>query len=102
MRRIRYFIDLEPGRDRIRVDFETDFGRVTGLHVVQYETAVEGAWAPVARYDAAHGFLHVDLYTKNGNTKYRLHADGLGDALTLAIEDLKANWRTYRTAFRGV
>jgi len=45
----------------------------------------------VARYDTAHGFLHVDLYTKSGKIKYRLHPGSLGDALTLAIEDLKAN-----------
>ena len=92
MRRIRYFIDLAPGQDRIRVDFETASGLVTQLHVVQYETMIGGQWQPVARYDTAHGFLHIDLYTKGRPTKYRVAVGALGDALTLAIEDLQANW----------
>jgi len=101
VRRIRYFIILEEGEDRLRVDFETDRGRVTGLHVVQYETMRRGAWQPVARYDSAHGFVHLDLRTPAGPLKYRMTVEDLDEALTFAIEDLKANWRAYKRRFVG-
>jgi hypothetical protein len=101
MRRIRYFINLESEEDRIRVDFETDRGLVTLLHVVQYETMIQDKWHPVARYDTAHGFIHLDLYTLHGPIKYRIFIQNLGEALTFAVEDLKANWRLYKHRFVG-
>jgi hypothetical protein len=101
MRRIRYFITLESDRDRIRVDFETDHGEVMALHAVQYETSVEGGWQSVARYDMAHDFFHLDLYTFRGAMKYRIFVQDLGQALTFAIDDLKANWRSYKRLFQG-
>lgn len=101
MRRIRYFITLEPDQDQMRVDFETDRGEVVALHVVQYETRLAGEWHPVARYDMAHGFFHLDLYTSRGAVKYRILVPDLSQALTFAIDDLKANWRVYRRQFRG-
>ena len=101
MRHIRYFITLEFGHDRIRVDFETDYGEVVALHGVQYETRVEGEWQSVARYDMAHGFFHLDLYTVRGAVKYRVFALDVSQALTFAIDDLKTNWRLYKRRFRG-
>ena len=101
MRHIRYFITLEFGHDRIRVDFETDHGEVVALHVVQYETWAEGEWQPVARYDMAHGLFHQDLYTVRGAMKYRIFAPDLNQALTFAIDDLKTNWRLYKRRFLG-
>jgi hypothetical protein len=98
MSRIRYFVHLSP-EDRIRVDFETERGKVTILHVVQYETAKEGEWYPVARYDTAHGYVHLDLETPTGKIKYRMSVQNWGEALTVAIEDLKANWNTYKRRF---
>ena len=96
MRRIQYFITLATGDDRIRVDFETDHGDVTALHRVQYETLVQGTWQPVARYDMGHGFFHMDAYTARGSMKYRIEIVDLSEALTFAIDDLKANWRFYK------
>jgi hypothetical protein len=101
MRRIQYFITLESEHDRIRVDFETDHSEVIALHAVQYETSIEGNWQPVARYDTAHGFFHLDLYMFRGAVKYRISVSDLGQALTFAIDDLKANWRIYKRRFRG-
>jgi hypothetical protein len=101
MRRIRYFIKLESENDQIRVDFETDRGEVVALHVVQYETKIGGEWRPVARYDTAHGFFHLDLYTIQGTVKYRIFVPELSQALTFAIDDLKASWRLYKRQFRG-
>jgi hypothetical protein len=103
MRRIQYFITLATGDDRIRVDFETDQGEVTALHAVQYETRVEDTWRPVARYDTAHGFFHMDAYTNRGSMKYRVEVVDLGAALTFAVNDLKSQWRLYKQHFlRGL
>ena len=101
MRRIRYFVTLDSDQDRIRVDFETDRGEVIILHVVQYETRHEGEWQPVARYDMAHGFFHLDLYTVRETIKYRIYMQDLNQALTFAIDDLKANWLLYKRRFEG-
>ena len=101
MRHIRYFIKLASDDDQIRVDFETERGEVVALHAVQYETRIERQWQPVARYDAAHGFFHLDLYTVRGALKYRLFVQDLSQALTFAIDDLKSNWRGYKRRFRG-
>lgn len=101
MHHIRYFITLAADEDRIRVDFETDHGEVVALHVVQYEMRREGEWLPVARYDTAHGFFHMDLYTVRGPVKYRIFVPALSQALTFAIDDLKANWRSYKRQLLG-
>jgi|SRR6266850_2158951 len=96
MRRIQYFITLADEDDRIRVDFETDHGDVVRLYRVQYETRVQGIWRPVARYDTAHGFFHIDIYTVRGLMKYRVEIGDLSEALTFAINDLKTNWQLYK------
>jgi hypothetical protein len=103
MRRIQHFVMVDSDDDRIRIDFETDQGEVIALHVVQYETRHEGEWQPVARYDTAHGFFHLDLYTNRGAMKYRILIQDLNQALTFAIDDLKTNWLLYKQRFqRGV
>lgn len=100
MRRIRYVHSLS-NEDQIRVDFETERGQVTALHVVQYETVMHGRWHPVARYDTAHGFVHLDLQTQSGQVKYQMPIEDLGEAVTFAIDDLKANWTIYKRQFFG-
>ena len=100
MRHIRYFIVLVSDEDRIRVDFETDHGEVVALHVVQYETSGEGEWLPVARYDTAHGFFHMDLYTVRGPVKYRIFVPDLIQELTFAMDDLMANGHLYKRQFQ--
>ena len=100
MPRIRYVSHLTDV-DRIRVDFKTELGRVKTLNVVQYETMRQGKWHPVARYDTTHGSVHLDLQTPAGSRKYRIALQNLDDALTFAIEDLKANWSIYKKQFLG-
>ncbi len=101
MRRIRYVVALDSDHERIRVDFETDRGEVITLHIVQYETRHEGEWQPVARYDTAHGFFHLYLYTVREAMKYRIYMQDLNNALTFAIDDLQANWLLYKRRFQG-
>ena len=77
---------------------ETEKGRVSAL-MVQREIFVNDRWHEVIRYDSAHGSAHVDRYYLDGRkSKEDLHLK-LGEALTLADEDLKENWQTYQKAF---
>ena len=101
MPRISYFVMFQGETDRIRIDFETEHGRVMEIYVVQYESFLAGGWQPIARYDTAHGFFHQDIYTARGRLKCRILIQDLGQALTYAIEDLRANWQRYRREFTG-
>lgn len=67
--------------------------------VVQLEIFHNQKWFPVVRYDAAHGFTHMDRYKKDG-TKTKSELDlTWNEALTLAEEDIKENWKTYAKRF---
>ena len=77
---------------------ETLKGKVTRF-VVQLEVLVNDRWRVVVRYDCAHGFAHVDRYYIDGRkVKKELHLD-LDEALTLADEDIRENWKSYQRAF---
>ena len=77
---------------------ETDKGRVTGF-VVQLEVFVNDRWQVVIRYDSAHGFSHIDRYYLDGRkVRKELHLK-LSEALTLADEDIKENWKIYQKSF---
>ena len=77
---------------------ESDKGRLADF-VVQLEVVVDDRWNPVVRYDSAHGFSHVDRYYRDGRkTKKALHLE-FDDALVLADEDIKDNWKRYQRAF---
>jgi len=77
---------------------ETDKGRVTGF-VVQLEVFVNDRWQEVIRYDSVHGFAHIDrCYLDGRKVKKELHLR-LSEALTLADEDIKENWKVYQKAF---
>ena len=77
---------------------ETDKGKVTGF-TVQMEAFVNEQWLKVIRYDSAHGFAHIDRYYLDGRkTKKYLHLS-FGEALALADEDIKENWKTYQKSF---
>ena len=63
------------------------------------EVFAEGRWNPVIRYDSAHGFPHIDRYSKDGRkTKKALHLE-FDEALVLADEDIKENWKKYQRSF---
>lgn len=97
MRASEYVIPL--GEDaRKRHYHETDKGKVVAF-AVQLEILVEKLWQVVIRYDSAHGFAHVDRYFSDGRkTKKELHLK-LSEALILADEDIKENWKIYQKAF---
>lgn len=59
----------------------------------------EGQWKVVIRYDSAHGLAHVDRYRIHG-TKAKTDLDlKFGEALVLADEDIKENWKIYQKVF---
>jgi len=67
---------------------------------VQIEVLIRGQWQAVVRYDTAHGFAHRDLIHGDGAVeKTPLHVASLNEALTVAENDLRANWLRYRHQF---
>ena len=64
--------------------------------MVQLETLIAGKWTPVAWYDTAHGFAHLDIvHPHTQQEKVRLRAGDLSEALQLAFDDLLTNWQRY-------
>jgi hypothetical protein len=97
----RYERTLAEEIARVRVEIWTDRGRVT-MFVVQLEAWHQERWKSVRRYDTAHGQPHVDVLDPTGRTidKQWLRLSN-NAALTLAINDIKRNWRQYLAEFEG-
>ncbi len=77
---------------------ESGKGKVLSF-AVQLEVLADDQWRAVIRYDSAHGFAHIDRYYVDGRKiKKELHLN-LNDAMTLADEDIKENWKAYQKAF---
>ena len=77
---------------------ETDKGKVTAF-TVQLEVFVNDQWREVIRYDSAHGFAHIDKYYLDGRKIKKDLNLKLSEALTLADDDIKENWKAYQKAF---
>jgi hypothetical protein len=98
----RGFFHWLSDRDRLRIRFTVQKGRVTQL-VVQYEVLMGERWQPIVRYDTAHGYLHRDLYRHGQEEplKEAISVVDLSDGLTQAIEDLRQHWQLYKRRFLG-
>lgn len=93
-------LDAEA-QEWFRLRLRTEGQDVIGF-TVQYETTISGQRVPVVRYDNAHGFVHRDLLDRRGRTVSKLLLAGdptLKQAVTIAENDIRANWQTYRDAF---
>lgn len=67
---------------------------------IQYETLVGGEWLPVVRYDTSHRIVHKDILDLKGREKkVLLGTANLREALLLADNDIKTNWRRYKALF---
>jgi hypothetical protein len=97
MRVTEYVIPLGENA-RKRHHHESSEGRIIGF-VVQLEVFDEGRWRVVIRYDSAHGFSHIDRYHRDGRSEKTELNLKFSDALVLADEDIKDNWKTYRRAY---
>lgn len=77
---------------------EIEKGKVARFRV-QLEVFTNNIWQVIIRYDSAHGFIHIDQYSLDGNKiKKELHLN-FSEALTLADEDIKENWKAYQKTF---
>jgi len=62
--------------------------------MIQIETKIREKWSPIIRCDRSHGFLHLDLYYRNGSkTKKNLSACESIEAIIETIEFLKEEWK---------
>lgn len=97
MRVTEYVIPLGENA-RKRHYHKTDKGKVETF-IVQLEVFVNNRWREVIRYDFAHDFAHIDKYCLDGRKiKQKLNLE-ISEVLTLADEDIKENWRNYKTDF---
>lgn len=100
MAEVDYVLPL--GEDvRKRHRHETVKGSVVS-YVVQLEIFYHGAWRPAVRYDSAHGFAHfahVDRYRRTGESRKEILSFSFAEAVTVADEDIQANWEIYRDRF---
>lgn len=93
----QYVIPL--GRNaRKRHYHESERGKVFTF-TVQLEVFVSGRWQVVIRYDSAHGFSHIDRYYLDGRKVKKKLGLELSEALILADEDIKENWKQYQRTF---
>ena len=81
----------------LRIRFELDRGQVLSF-VAQLECFLEGSgWLSIVRYDTAHGFAHRDTMRPGEETeKTEIPVLNCKEGLNYAIDDIKANWQTYR------
>ena len=97
MNTIDYVIPLGENA-RKRHYHETDKGRIIKF-AVQLEVLVDNQWKVVIRYDTAHDFAHIDQYHIDGKRiKKEFHLK-FNEALTVADEDIKENWKIYKKNF---
>jgi hypothetical protein len=89
-----FFRDIN-GQSRLRVLIVIERGRVKKF-TVQLEVLIGESWTPVARYDTAHGFAHLDiLHPKRAQDKIQVREVDFNEALEIAFADLLANWEVY-------
>ncbi len=87
-------------RDRFRVAFGTEKGKVKQIIVVQYEAEIGGEWRPLVRYDMAHGYLHQDVLHPDGTQeKSAVIYTDLDGALQQVLAELNRRWESYRRAY---
>lgn len=95
----KFYVTLLSPKDRKRYRQVNQGKRILAL-TVQYETLVEEQWLPVVRYDTAHRVVHKDLLDLKGREKkVLLGISELREALLLADEDIKTNWKRYKDLF---
>lgn len=90
-----FFIPL-PDAAVLRVRFHKDRGRILRF-VVQLEAFLDQSWAPITRYDTAHGFVHRDDLRPDGSQikSPAMWFASSEDALEFALQDLRMNHRFY-------
>ncbi len=95
-----YFLELEE-KTITYVRFKTEKGYVADF-VVKLLSAFEGEWHEILRYDSGHGCPHKDILNTDGKVIRKIWYDFLdnGQALTMAITDMKDNFEFYKERFQ--
>ena len=94
----RHYLD---DNNALRVRFELEHGQVLGFAVqLECRFRENDEWAPVVRYDTAHGFAHCDrLHPYEPTAKTEMKTRDYNEALTVALRDLADNWVSYRRRY---
>ena len=95
-----YFLELEEGTI-VYVYFKTEAGDVVEF-VVKMVSVFEGKWHEIIRFDNGHDCPHKDILDINGGVIRKIWYDFLdnGQALTIAVTDLKDNFEFYKERYR--
>jgi len=95
-----YFLELEEGTIAY-VYFKTEKGDVIEF-VVKLLLMLEGNWHEIMRYDSGHDCPHKDILNINGDVIRKIWYDFLdnGQALTMAITDMKDNFEFYKERYQ--
>jgi hypothetical protein len=95
-----YFLELEE-KTITYVHFKTEKGYVTEF-VVKLLSAFEGEWHEILRYDSGHSCPHKDILNTDGKVIRKIWYDFLdnGQALTMAITDIKDNFEFYKERYQ--
>ncbi len=85
----------------IYVYFKTEKGEVKHF-VVKLLSTFEGEWYEIIRHDSGHDCPHKDILDVEGNVIRKVWYDFLdnGQALTIAIADIKDNCEFYVERYR--
>ena len=95
-----YFLELEENTITY-VHLKTEKGYVTEF-VVKLLSVFEGEWHEILRYDSGHGCPHKDILNTDGKVIRKIWYDFLdnGQALTMAITDIKDNFEFYKERYQ--
>ena len=95
-----YFLEIEE-KTVVYVFFKTIKGEVTEF-VVKLLSLLEAEWHEILRYDSGHDCPHKDILDINGEVIRKVWYDFLdnGQALTMAITDIKDNFEFYRERYQ--
>jgi hypothetical protein len=94
-----YFLKFEE-ETIAYVYFKIEKGDVIEF-VVKLLSMFEDRWLEIIRYDSGHGCPHKDILDINGGVIRKIWYDFLdnGQALTIAITDLKDNFEFYKERY---
>ncbi len=96
-----WFIEFPSGEARLRCWFQRR-NRTIERITVQLEIRYAARWLAVARYDNAHGFCHRDdLHPDGSQDKTRVFIGDVNETFTYAIDELRANWQSFRDRYLG-
>jgi len=91
-------IYLEFPDNVLLLQAEKKRGGVVDFKVIYY-AIIDGKQHQIIRYDCSHGFAHKDVFYTNPPVKEPMPHLPYDKLLDIAKEDIKDNWREYRSKF---